>query len=91
MLLPFVGNCNSQPASKLPLRFVLVVPFVLQIFAAVGLTGYLFLRNGQKAINHLAAQLQSEVSSRSDRHLDNYLATPYQINQINLSSVTLER
>jgi hypothetical protein len=28
------------------LKFVLIVPFVLQIFAAVGLTGYFSLRNG---------------------------------------------
>ncbi|HCF26557.1 MAG TPA: hybrid sensor histidine kinase/response regulator [Cyanobacteria bacterium UBA11049] len=89
MLLPSVANSNSQPARKLPLRFVLVVPFVLQIFAAVGLTGYLSLRNGQKAINDLATQLQIEVSSRIDQHLDTYLATPHAINQINADAVKL--
>jgi hypothetical protein len=41
---------RTQLAQKVPLRLVLVVPFVLQIFAAVGLVGYFSLRNGQKAI-----------------------------------------
>jgi signal transduction histidine kinase/FixJ family two-component response regulator len=78
-----------QLAQKVPLRLVLVVPFVLQIFAAVGLVGYLSLRNGQKAINDLATQLQTEVSDRIDQHLDSYLATPHQINQLNADNVKL--
>jgi signal transduction histidine kinase/FixJ family two-component response regulator len=76
-------------AQKVPLRLVLVVPFVLQIFAAVGLVGYFSLRNGQKAINDLATQLQTEVSARIDQHLDSYLATPFQINQVNASNLKL--
>ncbi|NEU75037.1 response regulator [Hassallia byssoidea VB512170] len=80
---------RTQLAQKVPLRLVLVVPFVLQIFAAVGLVGYFSLRNGQKAINDLATQLQTEVSARIDQHLDSYLATPFQINQVNLSNLKL--
>ncbi|MGF1590835.1 MAG: ATP-binding protein [Pleurocapsa sp.] len=72
---------------KLPLRLVLVVPFVLQIFAAVGLTGYLSVRNGQKAVNDLATQLRGQVSDRVDQHLDRYLALPHQINQINAQAI----
>ncbi|WP_038296684.1 hybrid sensor histidine kinase/response regulator [[Scytonema hofmanni] UTEX B 1581] len=80
---------RTQLAQKVPLRLVLVVPFVLQIFAAVGLVGYFSLRNGQKAINDLATQLQTEVSDRIDQHLDSYLATPHQINQINADAMKL--
>jgi signal transduction histidine kinase/DNA-binding response OmpR family regulator len=76
-------------AKKLPLRLVLVVPFVLQIFAAVGLTGYLSLRNGQKAVNDLASQLRNQVSDRVDQHLDRYLAIPPKLNQINLDAIEL--
>lgn len=46
---------------RLPLRWVLVVPFVLQIFTAVSLTGFLSLQNGQKAVNDLITQLNQEV------------------------------
>ena len=59
----------SKPKHKLSLRSLLIVPFVLQIFAAVGLTGYISLRNGQQAINDLATRLRSEVSLRIDQHL----------------------
>ncbi len=74
---------------KPSLRLVLVLPFILQIFAAVGLTGYLSLRNGQKAVSDLATQLQQEVSNRVSAHLDDYLATPHEINQLNLRAIEL--
>ncbi len=58
------------------LRLLLVVPFVLQISAAVGLTGYLSWRNGQEAVQDLAGQLREEVSDRIGEHLDHYLNIP---------------
>ncbi|MBE9037930.1 hybrid sensor histidine kinase/response regulator [aff. Roholtiella sp. LEGE 12411] len=74
-------------SKKLPLRLVLVVPFLIQIFAAVGLVGYLSFKNGQKAVNDLANQLMSKTGSIVDEHLDTYLATPHQINQINIDAI----
>ena len=56
----------AQKFSRVSLRTVLIVPFVLQIFVAVGLTGYLSLRNGQKAVNDLADRLSNEVSDRTE-------------------------
>jgi signal transduction histidine kinase/DNA-binding NarL/FixJ family response regulator len=78
-----------KKTQSLPLRWVLVVPFVVQIFAAVGLTGYFSFRNGEKAIENLAAQLQKEVSDRIDQHLDSYLSVPVDINQVNVDAVEL--
>jgi PAS domain S-box-containing protein len=69
-----------------PLKLVLVVPFILQIFAAVGLTGYLSLRNGQKAIDNLATQLRSDITARIQQKLETYLKTPHQINFMNVES-----
>jgi hypothetical protein len=57
---------------RLPLRWVLVVPFVLQLAFTIGLTGYLSLQNGQKAVNDLVNQLNEEVSDRVLQHLDNF-------------------
>ncbi len=82
-----MSKSSIKPKKTLPLQFVLIVPFVLQIFAAVGLVGYLSFINGQKAVNDLANQLQREVSSRIDQHLDNYLAIPKQINELNADAV----
>jgi hypothetical protein len=58
---------------NLPLRIVLIAPFVLQIVGTVGLIGYLSFKNGQKAINNLANQLMQEIGERLEENLDNYL------------------
>jgi signal transduction histidine kinase len=71
----FIGNA--------PLRTVLIVPFVLQIIGAVGIVGYLSFRNGQKAVNDLASQLRTEVSSRITQHLDSQLNTARHLAQVN--------
>ncbi|MEH1782870.1 MAG: hypothetical protein V7K67_23615 [Nostoc sp.] len=62
---------------RLPLRSLLIVPFVVQIFAAVGLTGYISLRNGQKAVNDVSSQLRQEMSDRLNLQVLNYLERPY--------------
>ena len=68
---------------KLPLRSLLIVPFVLQISAAVGFTGYLAFRNGQESVNKVASQLRSEMSARIQGELRSYLDSPDAINHIN--------
>lgn len=72
---------------KVPLRTLLVVPFILQIFAAVGLTGYLSLRNGQQAVNDLAARLSREVSSRSQEHIRTLADFPQLFLQMNATAI----
>ena len=79
----------SKILDQLPLRTVLIVPFILQIVGAVGLVGYLSFRNGQKAVSNLASQLMSEVSLRVEQNLQAYVITPHQINQNKLDAVKL--
>lgn len=89
-ILAVIPKASKPPlVQKVPLRLILVVPFVLQIFAAVGITGYLSLRNGSKAVNDVAAQLRHEVTSRIKERLQTYLATPQLVNQINADSIRL--
>ncbi|MEG5064491.1 PAS domain S-box protein [Microcoleus sp. B3-A4] len=76
-------------SGKVPIRILLVVPFALQTFAAVGLTGWLSLRNGRIAVNDVAAQLRTEVTSRIHQHINSYIETPHQINQLNLDAISL--
>ncbi|QYO62189.1 hypothetical protein [Leptolyngbya sp. 7M] len=63
------GKATPPIPGKFPLRVTLVVPFVLQILAVVGLVGYLSFRNGQRAVNDLATQLRSEVTARIEAEL----------------------
>ncbi len=72
---------------KLPLRFVLTVPFVILVVAATSLVGFLSYRNAQEAVNTLADKLMTQASDHVDQQLDNYLALPHQINQLNLDAI----
>lgn len=71
------------------LRRVLVVPFVLQIVAAVGLVGYLSYRNGEQTVNNLVSQLQHSISARVYDRVQNYMETPPLVNQLNHDAVPL--
>ncbi len=78
-----------QGLGQVSLRYILVVPFVLQIFTAVGLTGWLSLRNGQQAVNEVAAQLRNETTKSIEQRLDFYLDVPRLINQLNAHAFQL--
>ena len=69
-------------SKKISLQLLLVVPFILQIFATVGLTGWLSLRNGQEAVNDVASQLRSEVSERIKQRVFSYLNAPHLVNAV---------
>jgi signal transduction histidine kinase/DNA-binding NarL/FixJ family response regulator len=71
---------------KVPLRLALILPFLLQVSVAVGLTGYLSLRNGQKAVQDLARQLHDETIANVENELEDYLELPALINQINIDA-----
>ncbi|MGB3612413.1 MAG: ATP-binding protein [Elainellaceae cyanobacterium] len=75
--------------SSIPLNAVLVIPFLLEVFAAVGLVGFFSLRNGERAVLDLATQLQKEVSDRIDLHLEHYLSASTQVNRINAEAIRL--
>ncbi|MEI1373949.1 ATP-binding protein [Nostoc sp. UHCC 0926] len=62
-----------------PLSRILVVLFLLQILLAVGLTAYLSIGNGQKAVNEVASELLRQVANRVEQNLQTYLSTPRQI------------
>ena len=79
----------SQTPLQVPLRWVLVIPFAIQIIAAVGLTGWLSFQNGHKAVNDLANQLQDEVGTRIEQHLNGYLAQPTMVTQNILDAIAL--
>jgi C4-dicarboxylate-specific signal transduction histidine kinase len=72
------------------LQSIFIIPFVLQIVGTVSLVGYLSFKAGQQAVDDLVAQLVDDIGSRIDQHLDSYLATPQQINQLNLAAIELE-
>jgi hypothetical protein len=65
------------------------VPFLLQIFGAVSLVGYLSYRNGEQAVENLANQLMDKTNRLVTQHLDTYLSIPKQINRNNADAIAL--
>jgi len=89
-------NISAQPSKKsqknkekLPLRLIIIVPFLLQIFATVGIIGWLSLRNGQKAVNDVTKDLRNKITANIQHQLENHLAKPHLINQINADAISL--
>lgn len=80
----------SQQPKGFPLRLVLVVPFIVQISMAVGLTGWLSIRNGQRAVNDVASQLRNEVTHRIDSEVRDSLETAMTVNRLTVESIRRE-
>ena len=91
MFLKVFNRQINQPTRRITLKTILTVPFLLQIFATVGLVGYLSWRNGNQAVNDVASQLRSEVTDRVQQHLEDYLQQPHLIVELNQKAVKLEQ
>jgi len=76
---------------KIPLLLTLVVPFLAQVLAAMGLVGYLSFKNGQEAVRDIAQDLGKSFGDRTNKTLAAYLNVSPQINQINLNAVKLKQ
>jgi len=83
------SHIPAKLLGKVPLRAVLVIPFVVQVITAVGVVGYLSFQNGQRATHSLADQLLLETGYRIHQNLHSYLATPSAINRTNHNLIKL--
>ena len=81
-----MNHRKTIPSHKFRLRTTLMVLFVLQIVAAVGLVGLIAYRSGQKAVNEVASQLRTELTNRITQKLDSYTKIPKRINRLNASA-----
>ncbi len=81
------GSVRNLLKMKLPLHSVILLPFLLQITLVSGLVGYISYRNGQKAVDSVAGRLHSEINSRINEYLRNFIEAPYHIVQNNASAV----
>ncbi|MEM7352792.1 MAG: response regulator, partial [Acidobacteriota bacterium] len=84
------GWTGSAPRRvKRPLRLILVVPFLLQLAAVVGLTAWLSIRHGRQAVDEVTDRLRDELSEHIREYLQSYLETPHLINQLNADAIAL--
>lgn len=81
-----IGKEDKAFTGKLRLRTTLVVPFVLQIMAAVGLVGWIAYRSGQQSVNEVAKQLRTELTNRIIERLETYVNIPEAVNRLNANA-----
>jgi signal transduction histidine kinase/CheY-like chemotaxis protein len=84
LLNPVVPKIGSLP--HLSLTQSIMILSVVPMVGSVALVGYVSFKNGTKAVENLAKQLQQEIHSKVERELNNYLTIPNQVNQINLEN-----
>ncbi|MGB3309679.1 MAG: hypothetical protein WBG32_17380 [Nodosilinea sp.] len=76
--------------SKTPLRLILIVLFVAQITAAVGLTAWLSIRNGQRAVDEAVGQLWEETTARTKAEVDDLLSATRTVNDLSVKTIQRE-
>lgn len=89
MLLKSLTTSVSKISGKVPLRVIVVVPFIIQISAAVGLVGWLSFRNGQQSVDDVTSKLRSAVSDQVQNRLTSYIESPQLVNQLNANAIEL--
>jgi signal transduction histidine kinase/CheY-like chemotaxis protein len=89
MVLPVKPLNFESIWHQLPLRAVLIVPFVVQIVGTVGLVGYFSFQNSQKAVTDLGNRVMEGIDERIIQSLKTYTATPHLITQINADALRL--
>ena len=71
----------------LPLRSILVVPFVTLVLLTFGTVGYLSYVNSQIAVNQVAHQLRLRTASQIQQHLVDVLRAPHMLDEANVGMI----
>ncbi|MBT9317875.1 PAS domain S-box protein [Leptothoe spongobia] len=77
--------------SKVPLRLLLIIPFVLQMVGAVGIISWLSFRSGQQSTNQLAYQLREEITQNTQHHITDILTTATTISTLTTASIQADQ
>jgi PAS domain S-box-containing protein len=78
-----------QTTRQKPLYFILVISFVVQSSATVGLTTWLFYHWQQKNIAQVTTQLETETINNLEQRLRQELTIPQQVNQVIFEAIAL--
>jgi signal transduction histidine kinase/class 3 adenylate cyclase/ActR/RegA family two-component response regulator len=89
MFIQSLKSSVSKISGKVPLRVIVVVPFIIQISATVGLVGWLSFRNGQQSVDDVTSKLRSAVSDQVQNRLTSYIEAPQLVNQLNANAIEL--
>ena len=82
-----INNFLPRMIGKIPLRVLLVVPFVLQITATVGLVGFISWKHGKQAVIELNNQLMTQITQQIEQNLTHLLTRPEEIIKENEAAI----
>jgi phosphoserine phosphatase RsbU/P len=77
---------GSKFSWKFRIRTTFVVPIILLIAIAIGTVGYISFLNARAAVDDLSLQLRRELTDRTTRQMQSFIANTFTVNEINLSS-----
>ncbi len=73
---------NGGDKKRVPLRFLLIFPFIAEIGIFALLVGFISFRNGESIVKELVTVLSAEISGRIESQLRIFLGTPLRLNGI---------
>ncbi|MDY6937270.1 MAG: SpoIIE family protein phosphatase [Cyanobacteriota bacterium] len=79
MLIKLFNRLREKLSCLVSLQTFLIVPFIIQIFAGVGVTGWLLLYNEQQSVSEIAAHLSRETAVIIEQEVQNNLKNPHLI------------
>ncbi|MGF1487364.1 MAG: HAMP domain-containing protein [Prochloraceae cyanobacterium] len=82
---------NNFLAKLTSLKYIIIVPFLIQIFILTVIIGYLSFNNAQKSVNHMATQLLSEIGTIAENRVREYISKIDLIIQINADAIQLKQ
>jgi len=80
-----------QWLGKIPLRYVLILAFVIEIVGVVSVVGWLSFKNGQSAVSNLVNQLQQKTAQRIEQQLQGYLNASKALNQVHVANIASDK
>ncbi|MDJ0713233.1 MAG: EAL domain-containing protein [Prochloraceae cyanobacterium] len=81
VVLKHLRAYTSKFFNKASLKTILIVPFVMQVSAAVGVISYLSYTNSKKTVDDLAVKLSDRATSNVKEQVLNYLDKSHLIHQ----------
>ena len=79
-------NRPSKRAGRfgnIPVIFTILTPFMILLAIALGVTGYMWRRSTEKAVNLAADSIRAGIVQRINDHLVDFMGEPQRINQLN--------
>ncbi|WP_341733427.1 ATP-binding protein [Microcoleus sp. EPA2] len=77
----------SNFLTKIPLRIIFTVPFLMEIVLIVGLVGFLSYENGKQAVNEIATQLREKITLEIQTYINNQLSALVMIHKLNVDAI----